>query len=75
MAKTEDEMARRPWGGALVSETETGEKQIIPLTRKESQALIREGEIDCNAHEESPNCFCRPFISLKDENIWIHRRI
>ena len=76
MAKTEDQMAGRPWGGALmVRDPDTDEMHSIPLTKKEAQDLIRVGEIDCNSHEESPTCFCQPFLSVKDENHWIHRRV
>lgn len=76
IAKTEEEMANRPWGGALVSKDEgTGEEHLIPLSSKEASEMIRNGEIDCNSHEESPLCFCQPFLSVKDENRWIHRRV
>lgn len=75
MSKTESELSNRPWGGALVIETELGEQHIIPLTVEENKAMMRDGEIDCNKHTEEPGCFCNPFQSLRNENVWIHRRV
>lgn len=74
MNKTEDEMAGKPRAGALVLETESGDQHIIPLTVEEKKAITRDGEMECNKHTEEPGCFCEPFPTLKNENIWIHRK-
>jgi hypothetical protein len=58
--QTAEQRARKPWKAVVVHETEFGEQHVYP---------------DDSRHIPEPRCFCGPFLDMKNEAVWIHRRI
>lgn len=67
----------RPPNSIVVDSLDTHETHIIPLTKAEAKELLTNGEMFCNEHEETPLCFCGPYLDVADlkENTWIHREV
>lgn len=74
--KTEEQEAGKPWDGAkVVTLDETHESHVMPTKPREG-FIIEDGQTKKVSmhHVAAPDCFCEPFITLKNENIWIHRK-